>query len=417
MTSGSTRQLFRSRDYRLLWAGQTTSLLGTSMSTFAFPLVAYLVSGSAAHAGWVGASVLVGGLALRLPAGVFADRYNRRALLLLATGVEVALFAALTALLVFDRLTMTHLVGVGLVVGGTGAIYAAAESSALRTIVPAELLPAAMGQNQARQHAASLAGPPLAGMAYSRFVWIPFLTDAISSLIAFVTTLRLSTPLPGLRTNEQTGFVTDLRAGVAFLFSSQTLRSFAMAAVVINLGFMTLLTSVILTLVAHRTSPETIGLVSGLAAGAALLGSLAASPIADRIPSGRLVIGSLTIAVALAAPAAATTNPWVLGLCLAGAMSMAPAANVVIMGYLMAITPHEMQGRVNSTLSFVAMAMGPLGTVLAGYAVEGPGSATAVLAGAGTMLVGVLLLTSDRTARQLPLPKEWVPTSALRHDQ
>ena len=72
------RDLRKNHDFTVLWIGQTISELGTAVSMFAFPLVTYAVTGSAFLAGLAGGLELLGTALALLPAGLLADRVNRR---------------------------------------------------------------------------------------------------------------------------------------------------------------------------------------------------------------------------------------------------------------------------------------------------------------------------------------------------
>ena len=89
------RELSRNRDFTILWTGQTISDLGSQVSMFAFPLVTFAVSGSALWAAVVDAAFLLGMCGALLPAGVLADRVDRRLLMRTASGAGVLLYASL----------------------------------------------------------------------------------------------------------------------------------------------------------------------------------------------------------------------------------------------------------------------------------------------------------------------------------
>ncbi|HYJ28328.1 MAG TPA: MFS transporter, partial [Nocardioides sp.] len=78
------RQLSRNRDFTVLWIGDTVSELGSALSMFAFPLIAYALSGSAITSALVEAAYLGGLCATLLPAGVLADRVDRRRIMLVS---------------------------------------------------------------------------------------------------------------------------------------------------------------------------------------------------------------------------------------------------------------------------------------------------------------------------------------------
>ena len=89
------RALASNRDFTILWTGQTVSDLGSNVSMFVFPLVAYALSGSALWAAVVEAAFLLGMCGALLPAGVLADRVDRRLLMRTASGAGVVLYASL----------------------------------------------------------------------------------------------------------------------------------------------------------------------------------------------------------------------------------------------------------------------------------------------------------------------------------
>ena len=68
---------------------------------------------------------------------------------------------------VLGALTVPHLFAVALLTGVGAGVFAPAEMSAVRTVVPTEQLPTALSQHQARQHVANLVGGPLGGVLYA----------------------------------------------------------------------------------------------------------------------------------------------------------------------------------------------------------------------------------------------------------
>jgi MFS family permease len=92
--------LRRNCDFVLLQAGQLFSSFGSNMSRIAYPLLALAVTHSAADAGYVSAMVFVPMLAFNLLAGVAADRFERRRLMIAADVVAAAALAALAGAVV-----------------------------------------------------------------------------------------------------------------------------------------------------------------------------------------------------------------------------------------------------------------------------------------------------------------------------
>src|SRR6476661_6584468 len=101
------RQLSRNRDFTVLWIGDTVSELGSSLSMFVFPLIAYALSGSALTAALVEAAYL-GGL---------ADRVDRRRIMLTSSATGCLAYASLAVAGALGHLTLAHLAVVALVTG------------------------------------------------------------------------------------------------------------------------------------------------------------------------------------------------------------------------------------------------------------------------------------------------------------
>src|SRR5690606_20255204 len=132
---------------------------------------------------------------LLLPAGVLADRHDRRRVLLLSSAAGLALTASLVVAGLLGALTLTHLVVVALGTGAVTGLYMPTELSAVRSAVTRDELPTAISQNQARHHLAALLGGPLGGLLYVLGRPLPFLFDAVTYAVSLVTVSRVRADL------------------------------------------------------------------------------------------------------------------------------------------------------------------------------------------------------------------------------
>src|SRR5918999_5933676 len=99
----SALPLRRNRDFMLLQAGQLLSSFGTQSTAIAYPLLVLAVTDSAAKAGAVAFARMLPLALLALPAGVAADRWNRKSLMIGADGVRLLALGALAAAILADR--------------------------------------------------------------------------------------------------------------------------------------------------------------------------------------------------------------------------------------------------------------------------------------------------------------------------
>ena len=94
--------------------------MGTQMSTIAYPLLILAVTGSAAKAGLVGSSTIAGTLLLLLPAGVAADRWPRKKILVITSIIQLLVGATVVPAIITNHIYLAHLAAVGFVLLGSG---------------------------------------------------------------------------------------------------------------------------------------------------------------------------------------------------------------------------------------------------------------------------------------------------------
>ena len=152
--SGAMRALRRNRDFVLLQAGQLLSSAGSQATAIAYPLLVLSMSGSPAQAGLVSFAGLGASALLGLPAGVAADRFDRRRLMIAADVLRAVTIAALAAAVVLGDAPLGAIVAAAFVEGAATALFSVAEPGALRAVVPPAQFADAGGV---------LAGPPRHG--------------------------------------------------------------------------------------------------------------------------------------------------------------------------------------------------------------------------------------------------------------
>lgn len=408
-TMNGYRRLARNHDFTVLWVGQTVSELGSHVSMFVFPLLAFHLTGSLLAAAAAEALHLLGLAATLLPAGVLADRADRRLLMRVASGGGALLYASLAVAGATGHLTVLHLMAVALLTGVGAGVFAPAEISAIRTVVPREDLPTALSQNQARQHVAALLGGPLGGLLYGVTRWLPFAVDAVTFAVSWVLLGRIRSDLSArVPTRPRRRPRQDIVEGLRYTWSRPFFRVLVVWAPLTNLVINALFFVALLRLVEAGFDPVQIGLVSTAAGISGILGALVAPALIERVATGWLTILAAWSFLPLLVPLALWNHPAVVAAALAVGLFLNPAGNAGVGSYRIAVTPDELQGRIQSTMQFVAMSSMPLSPVLAGVLLTwlGGGGAVAVL-GLLTALVA-LVPTLSRSVRDLPRPAAWV---------
>jgi MFS family permease len=143
--------LSRNRDFVLLQIGQLLSNAGTQSTSIAYPLLVLAVTHSPAKAGTVAFARTLPSALFALPAGLAADRWSRKRLLIAADGVRVLAIGSLAAAILLHRIAFWEIPVVAFVEGAGAALFSAAQAGALRAVVPPRQLPAAASAQTGRQ--------------------------------------------------------------------------------------------------------------------------------------------------------------------------------------------------------------------------------------------------------------------------
>ncbi len=357
--------LRRNRDFVLLLSGRLLSTLGSQVTAIAYPLLVLALTHSPAKAGFVGFAGLLPHATLGLFAGVAADRWNRKRLMIAADGVRALAIATLAATIVLDQVTFWQIAVVAFVEGAGAVVFNTAHAGALRAIVPAQQLPAAVGVIRARGATVMLAGPPLGGALFALGRAVPFVFDAFSYAFSFVSLLLMRTPFQQKREFDLARLRTQVAEGFHFLWSRPFLRTCALLYGLGNFTIPGLLLVVIVAGQEHGLSSTGIGVLVAAFGAAILLGSLA-SPLFRRSLSVRAILllelwTGLGVAAFLVWP-----NVYVLAAAIVVQGVTLPVTDSVVEGYRIAVTPDRLVGRVESVRSTISQLAAPLGPLVAG---------------------------------------------------
>ncbi|GAB2452864.1 hypothetical protein GCM10007967_03700 [Xylanimonas ulmi] len=407
--------LRHNRPYLLLMSGRTAQLVGAGVGAFAVPLLAFEVTGSVARAGLVAGIGQVGALLAALPAGVVADRVDRRRLILGAAVAGALLWASVAVAGAAGRLTGAHLAAVLFGSALVTALEGPAESGAIRAVVDGEQLPRALAAVQGRGAVATLASGPLGGLLYGLAHALPVAASAVAHLAVVVCTWFVRVPLGddaaarGTRGEDGpgTGPVAALREGLRFVWSRRLFRVALVVFPIINLAVNGVLVAVNLDLIRQGVAPVRIALIDTAAGAAMLAGAAVAGRVLDRVRAGALMLATLGwIALCFIAMAALHTYLAFLLLTAAAVLPLAPS-NAGIQGYVTAITPQRLQGRLASVLGLSFLLTAPLTPALAGALLAAVGLRPTLWAFAGLLVVAVGALAFARSLRAIGTPDTW----------
>ncbi|WP_338685979.1 MFS transporter [Streptomyces acidiscabies] len=360
----------------LLFCGESASAVGTAASVIALPLVAYQASGDVRQAGFTSTALSLGIVLARLPAGVLADRYERRLLLFVCNALGALVLGALALLQWADAGHPAVLLAAAFLLGAVGSTLAPAENVAVRAFVQPDLLPRALALLQSRAAFALIVGPLVGGVLLKvDAAWV-FGADAGTYSVAACCSFLLPSGT-GAGRDEQPAFRAVLE-GLRFLWRSPFLRYGAINSTVLNLVFNGLLIVVIASSGDGGAGSMDVAVQTAALGAGALTGSLLAVPAARRLAAGRgVALATGVVAVALLG-FATTRSTGLAALLLAVAAAAGPVITVIISSTQMRLTPPRLQGRVHSAGGFLAQAVAPLGPTLAGASAHAFGLAPTV---------------------------------------
>lgn len=396
--------LWRNRDFVLLEGGQAVSALGTSISKLAFLLLALDLTHSPAQAGFIAGSGALPFLVLALPAGAWADRWDRRRVLMLCDAGRALILASIPVALLLSHLTVVQLYLAALAEGALAALFTIAGTASLPRVVEKRQLTQATSVDYTLRSTVMLAGPSLSGLLYSAVQALPFLADAVSYVVSVLSLRWMRVRFQDERPQQTTRHLgREILAGTAWLWRQPVLRFQLLAGCV--LSFALYPNALLVTFLAQRqhASATVIGLIFTLAAIGALIGSPAA-PLVQRALGFGPVIAGMFWGLALLWPLyVLSPNLVVLGLITAGIFCVDCVGSIINAGYRLALTPDEYQGRVNSLYRLVGFGIGqPLGWAVVGLLLQRFDPRISIVASAGVLALTALAATLYRPVRLAP---------------
>jgi MFS family permease len=400
--------------FRRLWTASTASNLGDGVLVAAVPLLAREATSDPLGIALVTAAATAPWLLFGLAAGVVVDRRDRLQTMVTADVARAAVLAVVTIAAATDRLSLSVLVVAVFALGVGETLFDTAAQAVLPRLVEADQLEAANGRLFAGQLAANgFLGPPLGGALVAAAVAAPLAVDAVTFAVSALLLRGLLPREVRPARPEGARLSTELREGLAWLWSHATVRGLAIGAAAVNLAHTAVL-AVLVVLVRDElgASATAYGVVLGGSAVGGVLGTFASAPVTAAL--GRrsallAALGAFTLGLAITG---AATHPAVVavGLALFGIGS--EVWNVVAVSYRQARVPEHLLGRVMATYRFIAYGAMPVGAAAGGALATTLGVRAPFAAAAATTLVLAVYLA--RVTRDDPALRRSASTARRR---
>ncbi len=367
--------LWRNLNFWLLWSGQTVSTLGTSISALALPLLILALTHSAALAGLLAAARQLPYLLFSLPAGALVDRWNRKKMMVWCDLVRWLALGSVPLAFALGHLTLVQLYLVAFIEGTAYVPFSLAQISALPQVVAPEHLPQAYALDTTTEYTGALLGPSLAAFIIGLApiveigALLAYLVDSLSYLVSVISLLCMRSPFQVERARDYVSrrLHQEIAEGLRFLWKQRDLRTMALLTALAN--FLTSPLILILIVLAQdrlHLSVQVIGLILSAGGVGGLLGGLCAPWLRTHLRCGQILLLSVSVwtcATLLLALAAwlplVIVSKFVISF-------MWPVYAVAVVSYRLALTPTDLQGRVNSAFRTLSYGAEPLGAALGG---------------------------------------------------
>lgn len=391
------------RDFWVVLLGQGISSFGDAITNTALPILVLALTGSGLAMGIVGVLSTLPDLVVGLPAGAYADRWDRRRMMF-GADLGRALLTALIPLSVWlGGPTLALILLVTFPLNVLRVLWLAGFTAAVPGLVGRGQIARANATFEAFFNVGWIVGPALAGFLANAIGPGPTIAiDAVTFAISAGALLLVRRPLRPEPREEPTHLVADIREGIAFVARQPTLRAAIALWTTVSVLYAGLTSGLIFYVTIDRgLGADVVGVVLSAYAVGSLGGSLVAARLAFRsvgrvMLAGAVVTGLALLVVAFEVPVAV----------LAGASFVAGLmqANVLV-SYLTLrtqLSPDALLGRVGATARTLSVGLMPLGALAAGILLDAAGgAATLALMGAGSIAAGLgfALLPTMRRAR------------------
>lgn len=376
--------VLKKKDLGLLMLSEFISLIGTQMQELALSLYVLKTTGSATLFASVLAISIIPQLILGPLAGVFADWYDRKKMIVyldLLNGIIVGIFTIIFIL--NGSLSMTEIYIYVIILSVITAFYRPVIGTILPSIVNGEELVAATSLSSFISNLSTLIGPVIGAMLFGIFgIFIILLINSFSYIFASIFEMFINVPKNNKKpekVNLQV-FKNDFIGGIKFIIGKKFIFTVVIMAVIVNFTLAPLTIGLVyLSKTILKVSDFQYGLLEGCFAASMMMAPIIMGPIHKKMNTGTILFFSIfTVGTLIIIMAIIPTNIYLclfsgniipyfslLFLCFLVGI-MATMANIALSIAFQKTVPLEIMGRVGAVISTGSLASVPLGQMLFG---------------------------------------------------
>ncbi len=391
--SSQALSALRHRNFRLFWTGQFISFTGTWMQYVAQGWLVLKLTDSPFYLGLVGASGSLPILFLTLIGGVVADRFQKRAIIILTQVFSMVISLILAILISSGTIAVWHIILLAALFGIVNAFDIPARQSFQIEMVGREDLLNAIALNSAAFNAARIIGPASAGLLIGYLgLEICFYINAFSFIPVIIGLFKMT--FSGYKKDVGAGgFKENIFEGLRFIKGeSKVFTLIILVAIISLLGIPFLTLMPVFARDILKVGPTGLGMLMSSAGLGAFIGAISLAFRADIKRKGLLVafsglLFSITLVV-FSLSKLLWLSLFMLFLGGWGMIGLMATANSL----LQLSVPDDLRGRVMSAFALVFLGFTPIGNLIIGWMAEGLGTSLAVTLGGMLCLVTIILL-------------------------
>src|SRR5579862_764331 len=392
----------RIRDVRVYMTGQLVNLLGDWMQQTAQAWVVWEMTHRATALGIVGFLSQIPFFIFGPWVGVFADRFNKRTILLV-TQILAALLAVILAVLIQTHwLQLWHIYILAFLLGTVTAFNVTAEQAFIGDIAGTGNIHQAITLNNTVNQLTRLTGPALAGWLIASIgtaaaFWFNGATVVVSIICILMIRSKRATE------TKTTGGLQQFKEGLTFLKSQQLLRLiilFALIQTFFGMSIVQLLPA--FASITLNGDARTLGSLMGAAGAGALVGLVFVLPFVQQIKKPCMAIAGAVVWAGLWYISFSFSRSLPLAM-LCQFMASLGAANVITMslGLAQELTPAPMRARILSTLMMIIFGLQPAASYLVSRSADKIGISNMMIVNGTVMVIVPVLLIALPQLRKL----------------
>jgi MFS family permease len=381
----STATVLKNYNFRLLWIGQSTSLLGDQFFLIAMPWLVLKLTNDPLALGTVTALIGIPRALFMLVGGAVTDRYSPRTVMLVSDILRMLLVGLLTALVIMGGVQLWMLYVLGFIFGLISGFFMPASSAILPQLIRSDELVVGNSIYQGTSQLVTFIGPMLGGAVIALFAHLviggsssemtgiaaAMAFDAFTFLVSVITLWLMSWRFVlAAQSTTSADIFKSIKEGITFLWGGDFLRTMFLLMVAANFIFSGPIIVGIPTLADTRLggSAATFGIIMGAFGAGNLLGIVLSSPML-KVVHRRM--GAFIVAVIVSFGIGLLLMGFVRSVAICVAIFFVVGIGngvlaIALITFLQQNTPKEMLGRVMSLVTLAGVGLAPISQALAG---------------------------------------------------